>query len=174
MIKYEFFKKLGFPTKMDGVAFVETMPELQKKMNKIGQSIEEYKNTKINEFEESFSKYSRERKMFLEGCKEKIKERKEEKKEIQKELIKNDLRQEIMQELQEEKEKEVVYKNVNMYPVYDKNVNLMFIDKKFAKIIKNKNELSKKQIAEIKELKKKTEEAMNLLIKINDRLDKYF
>ena len=172
MIRYEFFKKLGFPTKMDGIAFIKANTDLQKKMNKIGNSIEEYKNMKMEEFEEYFGKYSKEKKMFLAGVKDKIKGRKDEKKEIQKELLKKELKEEIMREI-EEKENETLSKNAEMYPVYDKECDIMAIDKKFAKVIRNKSEMSKKEITEIKELKKKTEEAMKLLNKINNRLDKY-
>jgi hypothetical protein len=173
MIKFEFFKRLGFPTKMDGIAFVETIPDLQKKMNKIGQSIEEYKNDKMDEFEEYFEKYNKEKKMYLMGVKDKIKERKETKKELQKEVMKKDLKEEIMREMEEEKEMEITNANGDMYPIYDKESDIMEIDKKFARLIRNKGSLTKKQIAEIKALKKKTEETMEILNKISKKLDSY-
>lgn len=74
--RFEFFKRQGFPTKMDGIAFIEATPALKKEMAKLHMEIEEFKEEKIDEFEQRFEKYEKEKKMFLLNVKEKIRERK--------------------------------------------------------------------------------------------------
>ncbi len=173
--RLEFFKRQGFPTKMDGIAFIEATPALKKEMAKLHMEIEEFKEEKIDEFEQRFEKYEKEKKMFLLNVKEKIRERKEVKKEVQKQALREELRAELMKEMEEEKDAHIVKENKDMFPVYNKEnlVDVINIDKKFTFAIKNRDNLSKKQIEELKVMKAETEKAMAMLAKINDKLDKY-
>jgi hypothetical protein len=172
-LRFDFFKRQQFPTKTDGLEFIETCPKLKKLMVKMHTDIEEYKENKIDEFETSFEKFSETKQVFLLKVKEKRLERVQAKKEIEKVALKNELRAELLRELEEEKEKELAMENEEFYPVYCKEKFNLDLDKKFAMVIKTKGKLNSKQTEELKVMKKETEKAFALLVKIDNKLEKY-
>ncbi len=172
-LRLEFFKRQGFPTKMDGVEFIEKTPKLKKLMAKLHADIEDYKCEKVDEFEQNFDKFDEEKKVFLVGVKDKRKERIEEKKKISKLALKDELRAEILKELEAEKEAELAQVHADLIPKYDKDSIDVELDRKFTAVAKNKANLTKKQVDEVKALKKEAEAAFHVLAKVSERLEKY-
>jgi hypothetical protein len=117
-------------------------------MEEASDEIEEFRFQKVNEFEEQFEKFEKEKCTYLRGVKEQQKERIQQKKEIQKQMLKVEMKLEIMKEISMEK-------NINMIPTYDKSINYSGFDDMFLEAIDN-GELSKK---DIEKLKKEAEEA---------------
>lgn len=174
-LRLEFFKRHKFPTKIDGVAFIKSHTKLHKLMVKMYGDIEDYKEQKISEFEKEFGKYESEKGVFLLSVKDKRKERAEEKKDLQKRAMKEEMREEIMMEIEREKEKVFEEKYPDMYLKIDtlRMEEVMGLEGKFLELIKNKKNLNKKQLDEIRKLKKEAEEALEKLVTVTDALKKY-
>jgi hypothetical protein len=94
-----------FPTKGDFMDFVKSEPALTKFLRECDQSIEEFKCSKLEEFDSFLETpmIASSKAMFLTSIKLRIKERAEQKKRDEREALKNGLRDEIMREINDEK-----------------------------------------------------------------------
>jgi hypothetical protein len=170
-LRVEFFKRLHFPTKADGMEFIKKNQKLKKTMVKMGAEIEAFHNEKIEEFENEIDRYETEKKEFLKEVKLRRKEQVQEKKENEKMHEKENMRLEILKEIELEREKELISKHKDLYPK-ECYVNVEEIMKTFANLIKNKSEMSKTDIDELKTLKRQFEKAHSLMSDVNSGLMK--
>jgi hypothetical protein len=168
------FKKIGFPSKMDGMSFIKSQKKLVKFMDEKTDEVEEFKYQKVAEFEEYFEKFEKEKSVFLVGVKEKQKERIQQKKDIQKQSLKEEMRAEILKEITEE-ENQKNYPKV--FPIYDKEEVSLYVtlDEMFSSAIKKmkRGELNKAEIKQLEKLKEQAEGAFATLSNVCKTLKEY-
>jgi hypothetical protein len=103
LLKLEFFKSLGFPTKESGVEFIKQNPKLKKAIEEKVDEIEETKYQVIETIKEKvFPKFDSQKEVFMIQVKGKRAEKLAHKKDLQKQALKEELRAELLNELQEE------------------------------------------------------------------------
>lgn len=176
-LRAEWFRKKSFETKTDGLAFIRQNEKLNKFLDDKTDEIEDFKQAKIDEFEQYFENFEEEKEVFLIKAKVSHKERLENKKEMQKRALKDEMREEILKEIQEEKEQKEKDNLKKMYPkmfpIYNKDglKEISNIDELFIQVIK-KNDLEKDDIANIEKMKDQVEKAFMILSKVSDKLTK--
>lgn len=169
-LKYDFFKTRGFLTKASGLAFMKQQG-LDKIMEEKAQEIEDFKDTKINEFEEEFDKHDAARKVYILSEKDKQRERRQDKKEMEKKALKDALREEILQELENERKeqvrKDLINKYANLIPQVDIQISVSDILQDFVSIAES---IAKGQLVLEPDTKKKLSSLSNQTVKIANAL----
>jgi hypothetical protein len=124
VLNLDFFKKVGFERKGDGIDFLKNHEDLS---NTITEKIEEldlYKDQKIEEIQDLFSDYEKEILSYKEDYKNKRKQKKEEKEIMSKQQLKDQLRQEILEEMKQQEEEMKRMKMQVKYSIPEINVSL--------------------------------------------------
>ena len=117
LLKLEFYKSLGFPTKESGVEFVKQNPKLKKQIDEKVDEIEEVKYQIIDTIKEKiFPKYDSQKQFFLVQIKGKKAEKIAHKKDLQKQVLKEELRAELLEEIKTEEQSEKKNKLKKNYP----------------------------------------------------------
>jgi len=117
LLKLEFFKSLGFPTKESGVEFIKQNPKLKKQIEAKVDEIDEVKYQMIEEIKDKiFSKFESQKEVFMIQVKGKRAEKLAHKKDLQKRMLKEELRAELLQEIKQEDKQEKANKMKKKYP----------------------------------------------------------
>ena len=176
-LRLEFFKRQGFPTKMDGMAFIKTNKKITTFLNVKSEEIEDFRDKKIEEIEEYFEKFEDEKDLYLVKVKDAQKQRVQHKKELQKKAMKDELRSEILKEIEEEnkvkKLEKVKTKHSKMYPNYDKEIDYNNLDELFMNAIEKAEDLPKDELENLKKMKEQAEKAFATLAKVYNYMDKF-
>lgn len=120
LLKVDFFKTKKFQTKRDGLEFINNTPELLAKINELTERLNEANEIFINEYDDYFKQFDKERILFQN-------KKKQEKKELlnkQKEKDEKLKKEEIIKEYLKQKEKEEKQKNVE---IQKENIKEKFI-----------------------------------------------
>lgn len=115
-LRLEFFKRLGFETKEDGMQFIDEQDKLKNNLEEKVHEIDEMKRGVLNEMSEMFRSFEKEKYSFLKNAKEKRLANKEAKKEMKKNDIKNEMKEEILKEIEEERRRVELENNAKYCP----------------------------------------------------------
>lgn len=182
LLKLEFFKSLGFPTKESGIAFIKQNPKLKKQIDEKVDEIDEVKYQVIEEIKEGiFPKYEDKKEMFLIKVKNERSEKIAHKKDLQKKALKEEMREEILKELREEEMDERKSKLKKKYPKaipsIDENSSekLKVIEEMFIDVMKkvDAGDIDKDELKVIEKMKEQVEKAVAVIIKVHDTMEKY-
>lgn len=103
LLQLNFFKRLGFTTKKDGLKLIENTPAIQEHYDLIHNEIKLFEQQKIDSFFDIINtKFSQEKNIWLSNEKNEILARKSQKSLDQKTLFKSQLKDEIRKELIQE------------------------------------------------------------------------
>lgn len=182
LLKLEFFKSLGFPSKEAGMSFIKENPKLKKQIDEKVDEIDEMKYQVIEDIKEKvFPKFEDKKEIFLIKVKNERSEKLAYKKELQKKALKEEMREEILKELREEELDEKKNKLKKKYPKaipsideesYDK---LKIIEEMFVNVMKKieSGEIDKDEIKVIEKMKDQVEKAVVTILKVSNTLEKY-
>ncbi|HBS53634.1 MAG TPA: hypothetical protein DD806_06515 [Flavobacterium sp.] len=117
VLKLDFFKSLGFPSKEAGIEFIKQQPKLKRAIDEKIDELEETKYQVIETIKEKvFQKFESQKELFLLQVKGKRAEKLAHKKEVQKRMLKEELRAELLQEIKQEEKQEKANKMKKNYP----------------------------------------------------------
>ena len=182
LLRLEFFKSLGFPSKESGMLFIKENKKLGKEIECKVEELEDEKYKIIESIKEDiFSKYEDKKEVFLTKVKSERKEKLEEKKEAKKRVLKEEMRDEILMELREEEKNKKIEKLRKKYmkgmPVIsdDMKERVGCLEELFVSVLSklDNGEIDKDEIKVIEKLKDQVEKAMSVIVKVSDTLDKY-
>jgi hypothetical protein len=182
LLKLEFFKALGFPTKESGVAFIKENPKLKKQIDEKVDAIDEMKYQVIEEIKETvFPKYDDKKEIFLIKVKNERSEKIAHKKDLQKKALKEEMREEILRELKNEEMDERKNKLKKKYPKAipsideDASEHLKSIEDLFVKVMKKmeSGDIDEDELKVIEKMKDQIEKAVAVIIKVHNTMEKY-
>lgn len=180
LLRLEFFKSLGFPSKEVGMLFIKENKKLSKEIESKVNELEDEKY-KIIEYikEKIFSRYEEKKDIYLMRVKSERYERILEKKELKKRELKSEMREEILREIRDEemsKKREILMKKYGRcVPVIKKDISSEDIEELFISVI-NKvecGEIDKDEMKVLEKLKEQVEKSINVIIKAREILKKY-
>lgn len=182
LLKLEFFKSLGFPSKEAGMSFIKENPKLKKQIDEKVDEIDEMKYQVIEDIKEKvFSKYEDKKEIFLIKVKNERSEKLAYKKDLQKKALKEEMREEILKELREEEMDEKKNKLKKKYPktipVIDEDASdkLKSLENLFVSVVKKveSGDIDEDEIKVIEKMKDQIEKAVATIIKVSNSLEKY-
>ena len=182
LLKLEFFKSLGFPTKESGMAFIKGNPKLKKQIDEKVDEIDEMKYQVIEEIKEGiFPKYEDKKEIFLIKVKNERSDKIAHKKDLQKKALKEEMREEILKELREEEMDEKRDKLNKKYPKAIPSIDensiekLKVIEEMFVNVMKkiDSGDIDKDELKVIEKMKDQVEKAVAVIIKVHDTIEKY-
>lgn len=182
LLKLEFFKSLGFPSKEAGMSFIKENPKLKKQIDEKVDEIDEMKYQVIEDIKEKvFSKYEDKKEIFLIKVKNERSEKLAYKKDLQKKVLKEEMREEILKELREEEMDEKKNKLKKKYPktipVIDEDAadKLKSLENLFVSVVKKVEcgGIDEDEIKVIEKMKDQIEKAVATIIKVSNSLEKY-
>ena len=182
LLKLEFFKSLGFPSKESGLSFINDNSKLKKQIQEKVDEMEEMKYQTIEGIKESiFPKYEDKKDIFLIRVKNERSDKLDYKKELQKKALKEEMRDEIMKELREEEMDEKKNKMKKKYPKSIPSVDedaiekLKSLEDLFVNVLKKveSGEIDKDEIKVIEKMKDQVEKAVATIMKVSNILEKY-
>jgi hypothetical protein len=182
LLKLEFFKSLGFPSKEAGMSFIKENPKLKKQIDEKVEEMDEIKYQVIEDIKDTiFPKYEDKKEIFLIKVKNERSEKLAYKKDLQKKALKEEMREEILKELREEEMDEKKMKLKKKYPktipmidedVYEKLKNL---ENLFCSVVKkvDSGDVDEDEIKAIEKMKDQVEKAVATILKVSNSLEKY-
>lgn len=182
LLKLEFFKSLGFPSKEAGMSFIKENPKLKKQIDEKVDEIDEMKYQVIEDIKEKvFPKYEDKKEIFLIKVKNERSEKLAYKKDLQKKALKEEMREEILKELREEEMDEKKNKLKKKYPktipVIDEDASdkLKTLENLFVSVVKKveSGDIDEDEIKVIEKMKDQIEKAVATIIKVSNSLEKY-
>jgi hypothetical protein len=182
LLKLEFFKSLGFPSKESGVSFIKENPKLKKQIEEKVDELDEMKYQVIEEIKEKvFSKYEDKKEIFLIKVKNERSDKLAYKKELQKKALKEEMREEILKELRSEEMDEKKNKLKKKYPKAIPSIDedsfdkLKNIEEMFVNITKKIDigDIDEDELKVIEKMKDQVEKAVATIMKVSSVLDKY-
>jgi hypothetical protein len=182
LLKLEFFKSLGFPSKEAGMSFIKENPKLKKQIDEKVDEIDEMKYQVIEDIKEKvFPKYEDKKEIFLIKVKNERSEKLAYKKDLQKKALKEEMREEILKELREEEMDEKKNKLKKKYPktipVIDEDASdkLKSLENLFVSVVKKveSGDIDEDEIKVIEKMKDQIEKAVATIIKVSNSLEKY-
>ena len=182
LLKLEFFKSLGFPSKEAGVAFIKENPKLKKKIDEKVDELDEMKYQVIEEIKENvFPKYEDKKEIFLIKVKNERSEKLAHKKDLQKKALKEEMRAEILKEIMDEEMDEKKTKLKKKYPKAIPEIDEESFDKLktlediFVNVMKkvDSGDIDKDELKVIEKMKEQVEKAVAVIIKVHNTMDKY-
>lgn len=182
LLKLEFFKSLGFPSKEAGVSFIKENPKLKKQIDEKVDEIDEMKYQIIEDIKEKvFSKYEDKKEIFLIKVKNERSEKLAYKKDLQKKALKEEMREEIMKELREEEMDEKKSKLKKKYPkalpTIDEDVSekIKNMEDLFVKVIKGieNGDIDEDELKVVEKMKDQLEKAVAVILKVHNTMEKY-
>lgn len=182
LLKLEFFKSLGFPSKEAGMSFIKDNPKLKKQIDEKVDEIDEMKYQVIEDIKEKiFPKYEDKKEVFLIKVKNERSEKLAYKKELQKKALKEEMREEILKELREEEMDEKKNKLKKKYPKSiptideDASEKLKMMEEMFVNVMKKieSGDVDEDEIKAIEKMKDQVEKAVATIIKVSNSLEKY-
>ena len=182
LLKLEFFKSLGFPTKESGMAFIKQNPKLKKQIDEKVDEIDEMKYQVIEEIKENvFTKYEDKKEIFLFKVKNERSDKLAHKKELQKKALKEEMRAEILKELMDEDKDEKKNKLKKKYPKAIPSIDeesfdkLQALEEMFVKVISSieSGDIDKEELKVIEKMKEQVEKAVAVIIKVHNTMEKY-
>ena len=160
LLKLDFFKGQGFPTKESGMKFIMSESILKKKIRVKANELEECKYNIIEEIKNLFEKFEGPKDFFMKTIKaDSVAKAKEQ--------LKSELKDEIMKEIKDEEYNRRIMKLKIKYPDHIPEIsldavhNLDILEQLFMKAVENGDEL--KTIAK---MKTDTEKALATLSKV--------
>jgi hypothetical protein len=181
LLKLEFFKSLGFPTKESGISFIKENPKLKKQIEAKVDEIDEVKYQVIEEIKDKiFSKFESQKELFMIQVKGKRAEKLAHKKDLQKQALKEELRAELLQEIKQEEKQELSSKMKKKYPGAYLEIDnellakLPDLESLFNIVIKkiDSEDIDEDNIVLLEKMKIQTERAFELLKKAMSVLEK--
>ncbi len=182
LLKLEFFKSLGFPSKEAGMSFIKENPKLKKQIDEKVDEIDEMKYQVIEDIKEKvFPKYEDKKEIFLIKVKNERSEKLAYKKDLQKKALKEEMREEILKELREEemyeKKNKLKKKYPKTIPVIDEDASdkLKSLENLFVSVVKKveSGDIDEDEIKVIEKMKDQIEKAVATIIKVSNSLEKY-
>lgn len=182
LLKLDFFKSLGFPSKESGMAFIKENPKLKKQIEDKVDEIDEVRYQIIEDIKENvFSKYEEKKEVFLIKVKNERSEKLAYKKELQKKALKEEMREEILKELRSEEMDEKKNKLKKKYPKTipsideDASEKLKNIEDLFVSVMKKIDcgDIDEDEIKAIEKMKDQVEKAVAVIMKVSTSLEKY-
>lgn len=182
LLKLEFFKSLGFPSKESGMAFIKENPKLKKQIDEKVDSIDELKYQVIEEIKETvFPKYEDKKEIFLIKVKNDRSEKLAHKKDLQKKALKEEMRAEILKELKDEEMDEEKNRLKKKYPKAipsideDASEQLKNMEDLFVKVMKRvkSGDIDEDELKVIEKMKDQVEKAVAVIIKVHNAMEKY-
>ena len=180
LLRLEFFKSLGFPSKEVGMLFIKENKKLSKEIESKVNELEDEKYNIIEYIKENiFSKYEEKKEVYLMRVKSERYERILEKKELKKRELKSEMREEILREIRDEersKKREILMKKYGRcVPVIKTEISSEDLEELFISVI-NKvecGEIDKDEMKVLEKLKEQVEKSINVIIKAREILKKY-
>lgn len=182
LLKLEFFKSLGFPSKEAGVAFIKENPKLKKQIDEKVDELDEMKYQVIEDIKDKvFPKYEDKKEVFLIKVKNERSEKLAYKKELQKKALKEEMRAEILKELKDEEMDEKKSKLKKKYPKAIPNINeessekLKSLEELFVNVVKKieSGDIDEDELAVIEKMRDQVEKAVATIIKVSNIMEKY-
>jgi hypothetical protein len=167
LLKLDFFKGQGFPTKESGIKFIMSESILKKKIRVKANELEECKYNIIEDIKNLFEKFEGPKDLFMKTIKADRAAKAEEKKQKAKEQLKSEMKDEIMKEIKDEEYSRRIMKLKIKYPEYIPEIsldavhNLDILEQLFMKAVENGEDL--KTVAK---MKTDTEKALATLAKV--------
>lgn len=182
LLKLEFFKSLGFPTKESGMAFIKQNPKLKKQIDEKVDELDEMKYQVIEEIKDNvFTKYEEKKEIFLIKVKNERSEKLAHKKDLQKKALKEEMRAEILKELMDEDKDEKKNKLKKKYPKAIPDIDedsfdkLQALEEMFVKVTSRieSGDIDKDELKVIEKMKEQVEKAIAVIIKVHNTMEKY-
>jgi hypothetical protein len=182
LLKLEFFKSLGFPSKESGMAFIKENPKLKKQIDEKVDDLEEMKYQVIEDIKEKvFTKYDDKKEIFLIKVKSERSDKLAHKKELQKKALKEEMRAEILKELKDEEMDENKNKLKKKYPKAiplikeDTAEKLKELGDLFVNIVKriDTGDIDEDELVVIEKMKEQVEKAVATIMKVSSVMEKY-
>lgn len=182
LLKLEFFKSLGFPSKEAGMSFIKDNPKLKKQIDEKVDEMEEMKYQTIEGIKEGiFPKYDSQKEIFLIRVKNERSDKLAHKKDLQKKALKEEMRDEILKELRDEESNEKKNKLKKKYPKAIPSVDeeasekIKSMEELFVNVIKKIEcgEIDEDEIKAIEKMKDQVEKAILVIMKVSSSLEKY-
>jgi hypothetical protein len=182
LLKLEFFKSLGFPSKEAGMSFIKDNPKLKKQIDEKVDEMEEMKYQTIEGIKEGiFPKYEDKKEVFLIRVKNERSDKLAYKKDLQKKALKEEMREEIMKELREEEMDDKKNKLRKKYPKAipsldeDASEKLKSIENLFVNVIKRIDcgDIDEDEVKVIEKMREQIEKAVLVIMKVSGSLEKY-
>ncbi len=182
LLKLEFFKSIGFPTKESGMAFINENENLKKQIEEKVDEIDDVKYKIIDYIRDKiFPKYEEKKDIFILKVKGEQSAKIAHKKDLQKKALKEEMKEELLKEIKEEEEMEKKKKLIKNYPdaipIIEKDIAEKFItiQDQFVKIMKmyDRGDIKQSELKNIEKMKDQVEKAFNVIEKVSKHLDKY-
>ena len=178
LLKLDFYKSLGFPTKESGVEFIKQNQKLKKKIEEKVDEMEEVKYQIIEDIRDNvFNKYEDKKDVFLIQVKGNRNEKIAHKKQLQKIALKEEMRAELLKEIKDEESNEQLEKFQKKYskavPVIE-SLDLKNIEHLFINVLKkiDNDSLDEDDLKIVEKMKIQTEKAIEMLLKVTYTLNK--
>ena len=175
LLKLEFFKSLGFPSKESGMEFIKQQPKLKLSIDQKVDEIEESRYQLIESIKEKiFPKFEYEKDIFIIQVNSKRTEKLAIKKDLQKQALKGELREELLQEIKQEDQIEKQNKMKKKYPkaylLNDEKLieQLKNVEKLFSSVINkiDNDTIKEDNILIVEKQKAAVEKAFEILKKV--------
>ena len=182
LLRLEFFKSLGFPSKESGMLFIKENDKIKKEIDEKVSELEDAKDNIIEYIKECiFSKYEDKKDVFLIKIKSERNEKLAEKKEAKKRVLKEEMREEILMELREEEKNKKIEKLRKKYvkgmPSISNDIKdrVECLEELFISVLSkvDSGDIDKDEMKVIEKLKDQVEKAVGVIIKVSDTLEKY-
>lgn len=182
LLKLEFFKSLGFPSKEAGVAFIKENPKLKKQIDEKVDELDEMKYQVIEDIKDKlFPKYEDKKEVFLIKAKNERSEKLAYKKELQKKALKEEMRAEILKELKDEEMDEKKMKLKKKYPKAIPSINeessekVKCLESLFVDVVKKieSGDIDEDELAVIEKMRDQVEKAVATIMKVSNMMEKY-
>lgn len=182
LLKLDFFKSLGFPSKEAGVAFIKYNPKLKKQIDEKVDEIDEVKYQVIEDIKDKiFPKYESQKEIFLIQVKNERAEKLAYKKDLQKKALKEEMRAEILKEIQEEEMDENKMRLMKKYPKTIPSMDKESVEKLsnlqdlFVNVVKriDSGDIDEDEIKVIEKLRDQVEKAISIIVKVQTTMEKY-
>lgn len=169
LLKLEFFKGQGFPTKESGMKFIMNQEKLNKKIVKRVNDMEEYKYNVIEKIKEICGKYGEEKEKYMKSVRSDRLLKLENKKEKTKSIFKEEIREELRNEEKIKRINELKKKYPDMIPDISNETQhiLETLEQLFINAIENGGDLKK-----IALMKTETDKALEILAKVKKTIIK--
>ena len=180
LLKLEFFKSLGFPSKESGVEFINQNKNLRKEIEEKVEELEEARYEIIESIkEEIFSKYSDKKSIFLIKIKNERKEKLATKKELEREeekrALKDELRAELKREELDESNMKIMKKYAKAILAIDKSSieKINILEELFLNVIRrvDSGEIERCELVMIEKTRQEVEKAIGILLKASKTLE---
>lgn len=182
LLRLDFFKSLGFPSKESGMLFIKENNKIKKEIDEKVSELEDAKDSIIEYIKECiFSKYEDKKDVFLIRIKSERNEKLAEKKELKKRVLKEEMREEILMELREEEKNKKIEKLRKKYVKGMPSINndikdrMEGLEELFISVLSkvDSGDIDKDEMKVIEKLKDQVEKAVGVIIKVSDTLEKY-